>query len=292
MENFAEYLSSLPQTTLTEAVVSLYESVHTSRAKKVNEYTKKLLQLVWRYFDEPKDTEIDSRLCFYPFDLPVTAVLDFRKPQNPPAEYILGKNEVTFSVGGFLLAASYYEANSMKQSQLDAMEALANEKLANNTSETIKLSANEVDLIRRILHTDIFMQYVRHELTHMVQDFDTGYDAKQFDHEKQLTKLGLSSENPMKYHDVYPWEIDAGVHQRVVEIINHIANYEHPMKMARIVYNHMMEECKDLGINDADLKKQCWETAASLTRAVAMAKKEGKHVDAEAILDHIDDYAV
>ena len=273
---------------------NLYESVHTSRAKKVNDYLLKCMNQINRWLGSMEDSgtfEYESLLN--PAE-DLILVLIFHKPAySGGGWYDEEERTVNVGVGPVLRAAEYYNANDLTEQQREMMVTLA-QKIDANSQPTMTFSGAELDCIKMALNSDIFKQTIRHELTHHMQNLDTGYDQSTFDFQAQLRKLGLDERlaaEKVDYHDIYPWEIDAGIHERILNIIKESDWDINPTALAKYIFNIMMKESRQHGINDPDLTKQCWETAASLTRAVFLAKKSGKYTSAEDILRHIDDYA-
>jgi hypothetical protein len=66
-------------------------------------------------------------------------------------------------------------------------------------------------------------------------------------------------------------------------------------EMAKDIYNKYVNYfMKESGIMSDERRKQCWETAVSLSRAIKLAseRQDVDEDDLDSIMAHIDDYAV
>jgi hypothetical protein len=291
MKNFATYLSTLPKSPLTEAAKSLYESTHTLRAKQVYDYQSKLDHAIdkWLhsiYFDHKR--VVPAEVCL-DIDKDLKLLMEFHEPTySGGAWYDEDTNTVCISMGPLIRAVANDDEDIFCFGRDDALNLA--DKIDQNINSPLSLSLEEFTSLDDSYDSDLFGKCMRHELTHHVQNLDD--NPNKFDFVGQLKKLNIDDavDDVYKYHDIYPWEIDAGVHEMIVDIIKQIENTT-PTKMAKQVFDILMSECRQHNINNTELIKQCWDTAVSLTRAVYLARRDG-HLDPHEILDNINKYAV
>jgi hypothetical protein len=148
-----------------------------------------------------------------------------------------------------------------------------------------------LDGIDQLCMTPTFRSTLMHELTHLVQN----RGGEMFDHKEHLEKIGIpgDSYDAFKQHELFPWEIDADVHGNIEDIVKSNLRCT-ATEMAKLIYNRFVRYMERHGYDDRDRKRQLWETAVSLARAVKLASERDDvdEEDVDSVIAHIDDYAV
>jgi hypothetical protein len=156
-------------------------------------------------------------------------------------------------------------------------------------SETIHIRRRDAQILRYMFGTPNFIHSLRHETTHYVQwlNGELGDSAEYF-RKAGLPRASING----KYHDVLPWEIDAGIHGNLIEIIEG-ADKRSITEMAMHYMKYVFEPLKGTRYKkNPALEKQCWDTAISLCRAIKMAKAQHPEATPEEIIKYLDDYAI
>jgi hypothetical protein len=155
--------------------------------------------------------------------------------------------------------------------------------------EFVKLLHKDVVLMKYMFSSGRFIHTLRHELTHYVQWLnDEIGDSSEYFRKAGLPKSSITG----KYHDILPWEIDAGIHGNLIEIIEG-ADKRSITEMAMHYMKYVFEPLKGTRYKkNPALEKQCWDTAISLCRAIKMAKTQHPGATPEEIIKYLDDYAI
>lgn len=166
--------------------------------------------------------------------------------------------------------------------------------MADYISQNPEGSINEDVLngLECLIDTGAFMSSLTHEMTHYIQLVH----GEQFNALPEITKYGIKPEeyDRFKHHELMPWEIDAGVHEELARLVQ-LNSTMTATEMAKAIYNKYVNRfMKESGIISDERRKQCWETAVSLARAIKLAseRRDVDEEDLDSIIAHIDDYAV
>lgn len=156
-------------------------------------------------------------------------------------------------------------------------------------SDSIRIRRRDAQILRYMFGTSNFIHSLRHETTHYVQWLnDELGDSAEYFRKAGLPRASING----KYHDVLPWEIDAGIHGNLIEIIEG-ADKRSITEMAMHYMKYVFEPLKGTRYKKIpSLEKQCWDTAISLCRAIKMAKAQHPEATPEEIIKYLDDYAV
>ena len=176
-------------------------------------------------------------------------------------------------------------------------------------------SQNVDDIVKALIdlsRSASLVDTLRHELTHADQHShpdQNSYSNDEFDYDRYMAKHMPSVDRSSnayidKYHSIFPWEIDAKIHERVTDIVKNDANAS-ITDIAKEVYDWAVYKIKDLGLDTPERRKQCWQTAVALARAARYATKEHGTVPQEwtghsddeqqsmsKIINHLGDYPV
>lgn len=188
-------------------------------------------------------------------------------------------------------------------------------KQCENWNKILVTSQNIDDIIKALVdfsRSASLVDTLRHELTHADQRSHPGqnsYSNDDLDYDRYIAKYMPSVDRSddsyiTKYHSIFPWEIDAKIHERVADIVKNDANAS-ITDIAKEIYDWAIYKIKSLGLDTPERRKQCWQTAVSLARAAQYTTKEHGTVPQEwsghseeeqqamsKLINHLGDYPV
>ena len=152
-----------------------------------------------------------------------------------------------------------------------------------------RVTLDILDGIKTLLNTGTAMEAIAHKMTHYFQE-KCGEIPNA---EEEVAKYGINPEeyDPHLHHEFLPWEIDADVQGHIISFIRMNCLLS-PNEMAKKIYDMFIHSKRNEGRIPEELRKQCWQTAASLARAVNLATERDGYDGAEEIIKHLDDYGV
>ena len=332
------------QSPVMEAIKNLYENTHTDRAVRVNKtldsFVNALNYGIEREFHEKLDKKIRRALLIHSckFSMSEDELKSMADDIRKNTSVSISKLRldcaglsciVDFSTVDEYAMAAYYprvgavyiyvrncldnmeydvweDENGELESLYDDVDLISTECEKNNQ---ITVNSQTIDKIIKTLQcmfsSNWFKNVIRHELTHHDQDRSgdpLNHDQYMIEKEPSVDRSDRSFLS--KYHDIFPWEIDANVQQNISDMIHDIPSSS-VTDLAKKYYNQAMYRVKELGKDTPERRKQCWQTAVSLARAAQYTTKEHGAVPNEwtghneeeqqamsKLINHLGDYPV
>ena len=203
------------------------------------------------------------------------------------AQYSVGMDLVQITIPD-LAAEWMYECRRAKNAYLKD-KAMRIWKMMQELKTSDRVNLDILDGVETLLNTGTAIEAITHELTHYVQEKCGEMPTT----EEEVAKYGIKPEeyDPHLHHEFLPWEIDADVQGHIISFIrmNWLLS---PNEMAKKIYDMFIHSKRNEGRIPEERRKQCWQTAASLARAVNLATERDGYDGAEEIIKHLDDYGV
>lgn len=296
-----------PVETITrQAEAPICESVHTARAVEVRKYLNLAKDSIRKWIAEQKKqleagtplAESANEAIWIPCSHDFLVTLVFRKPDdgsNPSgAQFIQSINLVDLNVETMVERWRRTHRQCPEDFTVDLENRIG--RLQDELyllRGTDRISTGMLDGLDALLDTYAFESVITHELTHFVQ----ARHGEKFDHDAELAKNGIdpATYDQFRHHELFPWEIDADVQGQLRGLMK-MSPLLTASEMAKRIYDlyiHRIAGRYGIAI-PGDRKRQCWETAVSLARAIKLASERDDvdEEDLDSIIAHIDDYAV
>ena len=155
------------------------------------------------------------------------------------------------------------------------------------------LKISDIDLLEAFILSYIFEAALRHELTHLIQHRETEYDFNPKPIFEKYDLPYLSSEYMGKFHNICPWEIEAGLHGFARRIFSNVDVKNVSMATKAFMDNFFRTARQGPnGVNDPELNRMAWNIISSLMKAFAYLKRENPNITYEQAMARINRYGV
>ena len=280
----------------------LEESAHTVRAQEVARFSNKAVEAIRKWISDARmlmergaTAGTTNRPVFIPCMGLFTISLVFDRKENNPTggQFIPGRMIIDLNIDRIVYSRRYMYTRAPSDFTKDKVKKIG--KLEDDLhayGRTKAITPVMLDGLEAMLDTYTFRNVLDHEITHFVQELHREYQ----DQDGELAKYGIGSADYDlgKHHELLPWEIDADVHGHIRELAK-MSSSMTATEMAMAIYRRYAGSCrKKNGFLPDSIRRQCWDTAVSLSRAIKLAaeRDDVDEDDIDSIIRHLDDYAV
>jgi hypothetical protein len=172
-------------------------------------------------------------------------------------------------------------------------ESLHRIKLDLSCTSFSYLKISDIDLQEAFILSYTFEAALRHELTHLIQYREKEYDFNPEPIFKKYDLPYLSSDYMGKFHNICPWEIEAGIHGYARRIFSKVDVNNVSMATKAFIDNFFRSARQGPnGVNDPELNRMAWNIISSLMKAFAYLKRENPNITYEQAMARINRYGV